>query len=158
MSTIDKFSRGTANHEAGHAVVAWFFDLPVRSVRVEAEDDSGSTEIAGADQLPLTDHLAVLAAGYTAENIFNCWGPKQAASDDHGRIASILEHNGIDPEPRNGPREVADNRARSILQAHAQRVLRLVDGLVANGHVDGDEFLRLMDLASEMATPKCSST
>ena len=47
MSTISKFSRGTANHEAGHAVVAWFFDLPVRSVRVEAEDDSGSTEIAG---------------------------------------------------------------------------------------------------------------
>jgi hypothetical protein len=51
---------------------------------------------------------------------------------------------GINPEPKAGPRQDAEDRALSILQANKDRVLRLADCLVATGRVDADQFLRLM--------------
>ena len=139
----DKFSRGTAFHEAGHAVVAWALGFTIKAVVIDAGDDSGRT-VLGETEAPWRDDITILAAGYTAENLFRCWGPEQAAAHDHGRIASALGRVGIDPEPKAGPRQDADDRALAILRANERGVLKLVGRLVASGHIDGDEFLRLI--------------
>jgi hypothetical protein len=137
-----EFSRGTAFHEAGHAVVAWCLGYKVRAVCVEADDDSGHVHIVG----PLTwfDDITIRSAGYTAEDFFRWWGPPKNAAHDRGLIVRALERNGIDPGPKAGPRQEAEDRALATLQKHESSVRKLVDVLVKRGQVDGDEFLRLM--------------
>jgi hypothetical protein len=67
----ERYPRGTAYHEAGHAVVAWSFGLQVGTISVLADDASGSTQIAPAGHLGLVEQIAVCAAGYTAEKTFD---------------------------------------------------------------------------------------
>jgi hypothetical protein len=137
-------SRGTAFHEAGHAVVAWSHRLPVAAIYVR-DDESGRTEIAGADQLEQIDHIALLAAGYTAENIFKCWAAAPLAAHlDHGMIALMLTKANIPKENHPAVIKLANERAGAILRRQEDKVLLLVDRLVESGYVDHAEFLRLM--------------
>jgi hypothetical protein len=41
MKQVDQYPRGTAYHEAGHAIVAWSFDVEVGTIHVMADDASG---------------------------------------------------------------------------------------------------------------------
>jgi ATP-dependent Zn protease len=69
--TDERYQRGTAYHEAGHAVVAWSLGLEVGTISVLADDASGGVQIGSADHLNLVEEIAVCAAGYTAENTFD---------------------------------------------------------------------------------------
>jgi hypothetical protein len=90
----DKYPRGICFHEAGHAVVLWTFAVPVAAIRVTFTEERGwygGTDIAGtAGHLPLLEQFAAFAAGYTAENVFDCHAHDKAAHDDHGQIAALL--------------------------------------------------------------------
>ena len=70
------YPRGTAYHEAGHAVVAWALGLPVRTIRVRVDYAGGDAEIGPADHLSLIEQVAICSAGSAAEEVFECFGPR----------------------------------------------------------------------------------
>ena len=128
-------------------MVLWTFAVPVAAIRVTFTEERGwygGTDIAGtAGHLPLLEQFAAFAAGYTAENVFDCHAHDKAAHDDHGQIAALL----LDKIPHQKHRALIDranNRARVILENHRGNVLMLVDRLAECGHVDRSEFLSLM--------------
>ena len=138
--------RGTAFHEAGHAVVGWSFGLQVGTIHVLPDDASGGARIGPADHLTLVEQIAVCAAGYTAENVFgHPHTNRLAAACDHTRIRKLLEDSAIaeGPEAQTLRLKGADC-AGEILLAHEARVIRLAEKLVQDGSVDDAEFLRLM--------------
>jgi ATP-dependent Zn protease len=45
LTKSERYPRGTAYHEAGHAVVAWSLGLPIGAVSVSDDDASGGTQI-----------------------------------------------------------------------------------------------------------------
>lgn len=145
--TIKRYPRGTAYHEAGHAIVAWSLGLLVQAVRVSDDDASGGAEIGGADQLPLIEHIAVCSGGIAAEAVFGHLTHDLAFFDDHARICDLLEDAGISEEDGQGKarRDEGYDFARARLETHRNSVIRLADRLVERGHVDGPEFLRLVN-------------
>ena len=90
MSLSDEDLRCAAFHEAGHAVVARFFGLPVGDHIELAEDGSGKTEIGSADQLPLSDQITVGLAGVAAQDLFGFSRP-EAGRADHTKIIGLVE-------------------------------------------------------------------
>jgi hypothetical protein len=141
----EQYSRTTAYHEAGHAVVAWSFGLPVVAISVAADDASGGAQIGVANHLDLTKQIAVAAAGYTAENVFGDAAHYLAPIDDYDRIRKLLEDNGVAEGPEAQTlRLKGANLADEILRAHEAKVIRLAEKLAQNGSVDGIGFLRLM--------------
>src|SRR5664279_2825123 len=98
----DRYPRGAAYHEAGHAVVAWSFGLQVQAVHVSDDDASGGAKIADADQLPLVEHIAVCSAGIAAEAIFGHPSHELAGFNDHLRIFDLLEEAGISEDDGQG--------------------------------------------------------
>lgn len=96
MKKAERYSRGTAYHEAGHAVVAWSCDLHVGPISISAEDASGKARISPADRLMLIEQIAVCAAGYEAENVFGHHHENpHAAGLDRNRIRELLEDRGV---------------------------------------------------------------
>ena len=91
----EKYPRGTAYHEAGHAVVAWSLGLPVQAVHVSSGDASGGAEIGDADQLPLIEQIAICSAGITAEAVFEIPNHELAGFNDRVRIFHLLETQGF---------------------------------------------------------------
>jgi hypothetical protein len=146
MKKVERYSRGTAYHEAGHAIVAWSFGLQVGPIHVQADDASGDALIGPTDHLTLVEQIAVCAAGYTAENVFDHRHPNRlAAACDHTRIRKLLEDSRITEGPEAQTlRLKGGNCAGDILLAHKDRVVRLAEKLVQDGSVDAAEFLRLM--------------
>jgi Peptidase M50B-like len=65
MNTSESSRQTTAVHEAGHAVVAWALGLRVRSLSI-GEAGRGKSCIEDPGHLPLSDRIAVAAAGMAA--------------------------------------------------------------------------------------------
>jgi hypothetical protein len=145
-SDDERYPRGTAYHEAGHAVVAWSFGLKVGTVSVLADDASGSTQIAPADHLGLVEQIAVCAAGYTAEKRFAYPTHYYAAFGDYNRIRKLLEDHGIsEGEEAAALRSKGIDCARDRLVANQAAVIRLAERLVQSGSIGEAEFRRLME-------------
>ena len=146
MKRAERYPRGTAYHEAGHAIVAWSFGLQVGTIHVMADDGSGGAQIGPTNHLTLVEQIAVCAAGYTAENVFgHPHTNRLAAACDHTRIRKLLEDGGIAEGPEAQTlRLKGANLADEILRAHEAKVIRLAEKLAQNGSVDGIGFLRLM--------------
>jgi hypothetical protein len=145
--TDERYPRGTAYHEAGHAVVAWSLGLEVGPINVLEEDASGGAQIGSADHLGLVEQIAVCAAGYTAENTFDHRTHYWAAAKDYDRIRNLLQANAIEEGPAAvAMRQQGYDCAHARLLAHEARVIRIAERLVQDGSIDAAEFLRLMDL------------
>ena len=86
----DKDLRRAAFHEAGHAVVARYFGLPVGDHLEIADDGSGKTKIGSADHLPLSDQITVRIAGVAAQDLFGLPKPR-AGYHDYGKIIELVE-------------------------------------------------------------------
>jgi ATP-dependent Zn protease len=95
-----RYPRGTAYHEAGHAVVAWSFGLHVGAISVVAEDARGEARIGSAKHLSLVEQIALYSAGYVAENTFGHPAHRLAAASDHNRIRELLEANRVEEGPK----------------------------------------------------------
>jgi hypothetical protein len=139
------YPRGIAYHEAGHAVVGWALGLRVTVSRVfydDAKGWKGETKIDDAGHLSLPEQIAISAAGYTAEQVFECRAHEQAAFDDHAKIYLLLKDKGISEQDH--PARIAEgNRiAREHLEAHWGKANALAERLAECGHVDdASEFL-----------------
>jgi hypothetical protein len=145
-SDDERYPRGTAHHEAGHAVVAWSFGLKVETIGVLTDDASGSTRIALADHLGLVEQIAVCAAGFTAEKTFRHPTHRYAAVSDYNRIRKLLENHGIsEGEEAAALRSKGIDCARDRLLANQAAVIRLAERLVQIGSIGEAEFRRLVE-------------
>jgi ATP-dependent Zn protease len=145
MDAARDYKRGTACHEAGHAVVTHSFNVPVRTVRIEFTADDGwrgRMESDLIDHLHYLDQATICAAGRAAEDLFNCLSYDSAWYGDMFNIHALLEANGIPESERR--MEPLMQRARTRLEPKRTEVFRLVDLLVEHGKIDGPQFLRLM--------------
>jgi ATP-dependent Zn protease len=80
-----------AYHEAGHAVVAWSFDLVVGSVHLDVANNSGHAKIADAHRLEdVTHRVAVSYAGFEAEDTFKRPAVFVRAQDDFDRASEAF--------------------------------------------------------------------
>lgn len=141
----ERYSRATAFHEAGHAVVAWSLNLPVVAVRVSDDDASGGTETGPADHLPLIEQIAVRFAGFAAEGVFECPAYELAGTNDLYEISKLLHANGISEEDQGSAlRDEGYDLAKTLLENHKSKVIKLANRLVECGNVEASEFLRLM--------------
>ena len=150
ISVAEERPRGVCAHEAGHAVVAWSFGLPVAACCVvfsEAKGWHGGTDIpkGSEDRLHWTDKIVVLVAGRIAEKVFKCQAHGSAWAGDLGDIAALLCDNEIPQEEHWSRITEASERARTILETHRDKGQKLVERLFERGRVDADEFLRLMN-------------
>ena len=144
----ERYPRGTAYHEAGHAVVAFALDVRVVSVRVVFTEEKGwhggtDTPEGAADQLSWEDRITMRIAGKAAEELFDCPADPLASLHDLGEIDSLLNRMGMSDE-REARIAAGKARARIILQQHRERALRLIGHLVDHGRIDEAEFKRLM--------------
>jgi hypothetical protein len=78
--------RGTAAHEAGHAIVAWMIGLEVETLGVTDEDGSGRSRIECAAHLPTIQRIAVAAAGMEAVELLQAPTLPQAGMSDALKI------------------------------------------------------------------------
>jgi hypothetical protein len=151
MESTQRYSRSTAYHEAGHAVVAFALGLLVGTIRVRADDAGGTTEIEPADHLSLIDQIALCLAGTAAEKLFDCRSHDWAFSMDILKIMELIRGHGMSEETHGpGLRAAAYNWALTHLQKHRSKVAKLADRLVECGRVDPVEFMRL---TQDQATP-----
>jgi hypothetical protein len=140
--------RGTAVHEAGHAVVAWSLGLSVEAIRVTYSDAKGwhgGTDTSRPNHLSLVEQIAICVAGGVAEEIFDCVTHELATFKDNEQILDLLEAHGISEQDQ-GPalRREGYNCAQTRLEAHKIKVGRLTERLVECGRVDASEFLQLI--------------
>ena len=105
----DKDLRRAAFHEAGHAVVARYFGLPVGDHLEIADDGSGKTKIGSADHLPRIDQIAVRIAGVAAQDLFGFSRP-EAGRADYGKIIGLTKAKSLKL------RNAAYARAREIIK------------------------------------------
>jgi hypothetical protein len=125
LTKSERYPRGTAYHEAGHAVVAWSLGLPVGAVSVSADDASGGTQISLSDHLALIEQIAVCSAGIAAAEVFGHPIPHELAGfRDNERIMNLIEMHSVSEEVQ-GPalREEGYNFARARLEAHRSKVV-----------------------------------
>jgi ATP-dependent Zn protease len=140
--------RGLCCHEAGHAVVAWSFGVPVIAVYVTfsvARGWQGGTKYFWRSRaLHYMDQATSLAAGRAGEELFDCPAHYSAWLVDLEEISVLLNDNGI-PEDKHWLLVTeARDRARLILENYREGVRKLVDRLVEAGLIGEAEFLRLM--------------
>jgi ATP-dependent Zn protease len=132
-----QYPRGTAYHEAGHAVVAWSYGLRVGGVGVSDDDASGTTEIDNAEHLPLADQIAIRFAGIAAEGVFGHPTHKQIGSGDRREVMKLLaahevfEHNGDASKLR----DLGYRNAKERLEKYRDKVIALAELLVIHGEI-----------------------
>jgi hypothetical protein len=130
--SADDHLRGTAYHEAGHAVVAFALKLRVFSIVVRERGAGNSrTKTDPADHLPLTDQLAVLAAGKVAERAFKSPLPDHAGDSDSVKALNLIltHHKGASSDEIELHMTAGHVCARALLAEHQDRVIRVAEHL-----------------------------
>jgi ATP-dependent Zn protease len=149
-TVTEQLPRGLCYHEVGHAVVAWFYGLPVFAVRVEFSEERGwhggaDVPFGAASRLALFDQVTIYAAGKAAEEVYECPAHARSWSVDLGEIAGLLTDAGMH-ENKHWPYIIeAKKNARSVPETHRQSAFKLIDQLVEYHHIDQSSFLRLMN-------------
>jgi hypothetical protein len=140
--------RGTAYHEAGHAVVAWALKLDVLSILVrEMGNGNSETRTTSACHLSLTDHLAVLAAGKEAEKVFDRHLPAGVGLCDRLQAINLILkfHAGLSSDEIESHLIEGHANACRLLIANWDRVGRVARRLCDVREIGADEFLQLIN-------------
>ena len=133
--------RGTAIHEAGHAIVMWALGLTVGKIEIgiNGDDSIGKTDLLTSEKhLPLIDRIAISVAGIEAQHIFDCPTHELAGQGDLGKVVELLDGT---PEPHaHQMREAGYARAHALITMHRAQLQRLADRLVKDRKVTADGF------------------
>ena len=145
LKMTQRYPRGTAYHEAAHAVVAWSLGVPVGAVSVSDDDACGGTQIGLANHLPLIEQVAICSASIAAAEVFGHPTHELAGFNDQVQIMHLIEAHGISEEGQ-GPtlRAEAYNFARARLEAHRSKVITLAELLVEHGRIEAEEIIFLI--------------
>ena len=142
----ERFLRSAAVREAGRAVVAWSFGLPLGAVCVIAEDASGKTQISSSDHLKLAEQIAVSCAGGIAQAVFEGPGHELATFKDNIEIMKLLEAHGYTEQSGAlAVRAQGYEIAEAILEANRATVLALADQLAQRGWVEASDVLSYLN-------------
>ena len=122
--------RGAAFHEAGHAIVAREFGLPIGEIAVGIDGDEakGRTDIGPAHHLPIIDRIALCVAGIIAQGLFDCPIQHFTGAADYAKVKALVEDKSEADSLK--LRHAGYVRAREILESHAADVEQLVDRLL----------------------------
>jgi ATP-dependent Zn protease len=143
------YLRAMSYHEAGHAVVAWSFGVEVGNIHIrEIGAGNGGAQIGSADHLPLTDQLALLAAGKEAERQCKSGLPDYASDEDRlMAINLVLKHQpGLSSDEIQRHLDAGHDRARERVVEHRAKIERLADRLRHDREVSAATFLLLMQV------------
>jgi ATP-dependent Zn protease len=159
----ERYPRGTAYHEAGHAVVAWALGLEVAAIWVSDDDARGGTDPADPDQverLSLVEQIAVRYGGIAAEEVFGQPIQEMSGSGDREQVMYLLRAYCISEEngDAGGLRYQGFERARVLLEKHRTKVVAVAEHLVRHGRMEKDEFRRLLHPGRCGAKPRCTSS
>jgi len=146
----ESYGRGLCCHEAGHAIVLYAFGIRVLGVRVTFSDEKGghgaTDALAGSvDHLSYQERITILSAGKAAEEFFGCPAYERAWRHDLGKIASLLDRNGIPVEQHWRRIEECKAHAHSILAGHRERALKVIDYLFEHGEVSSTKSSSLLN-------------
>jgi hypothetical protein len=147
----DHDRRGTAFHEAGHAVVAWSLGLQVGDIAIgmDGDDTKGGAQIAcGQDSLPKIDRLAICLAGIEAQDFFGSPTHDLAGVTDLAKANEIIGED-VSEEEGQELRQAGYARAREKIIENEARCRRLAIHLLKHGHVGRADFVRLMLVESK---------
>jgi hypothetical protein len=145
---IEQYPRGICCHEAGHAIVASWFNLQVEAIYVRFEEAKGwygRTITASPRHLPIPDQIANWAAGKAAEEFFGCPAPEESWLDDFGEISSLLNRSDISLEELWPRIDEGKLLAAAILEKRYDEAFNLINRLAEHGYIDAVDFLILMN-------------
>jgi hypothetical protein len=127
---------GVAIHEAGHAVVARFFDLPVGTLSVDLANERaiGKSEIGCDEHLPIIERIAVRVAGVAAQNLFKCPTREWVGMSDYVRVGELVSDLGVAKSLE--LRASGYQCAYDILRARRHEALRLARRLIEFRQID----------------------
>ena len=140
MATVDL--EKAAYHEAGHAVVAWSFSVPVGGIYLDLQNESGHTDA------PSHKHMDIDIARRIAFCLaFAPPGRPAKAAFDLGNVWEMLRDNGTTKDTpegkalRNQDRDCADKQLRK----HAVRVVRVAKRLLQPPYqITREQFEQMM--------------
>ena len=137
-----------AFHEAGHAVVAWLFGLPLKRIYLNLEKEGGG--VVAATARCLVQQIVCHYGGPVSEKMFggpaNQWTSRRALVD-HAKVHGLLVENGTPEEEPEG--QALQIRAyawvEKLLLSHESRVRRVAKRLLQPPHkMNPARFKRLM--------------
>ena len=134
MATTDL--EKAAYHEAGHAVVAWSFGVPVGGIYLDLQNESGHMDAPSPKHMDIdiARRIAFCLAGLRAEDAFAPPGRPAKAAFDFGNVWEMLRDNGQG-------RDCADKQLRK----HAAKVRRVAERLLQPPHeIAREQFEHLM--------------
>jgi hypothetical protein len=147
MATTDL--EKAAYHEAGHAVVAWSFRVPVGGIYLDVQNESGHIDAPSHKDMDIdiARRIAFCLAGLRAEDAFAPPGRPAKAAFDLGNVWEMLRENGTPKDTpegkalRNKGRDCADKQLRK----HSARVARVAKRLLQSPHeITREQFAQLM--------------
>jgi hypothetical protein len=85
--------RCAAIHEAGHAVVAQFYGLPVEEIAIDigGGDAKGTTQIGPDAHLPIIDRTALCVAGVASQALFECPSRERWGMSDYVKVGMLVD-------------------------------------------------------------------
>jgi hypothetical protein len=138
-----------AFHEAGHAVLAWSFGVPVGGVYLDLQKESGHIDAPSHKHMDIdiTRRIAFCLAGLRAEDAFTPPGRPAKAAFDLGNVWELLRESGTPKDTPEG--KVLRNQGRACadkqLRKHEARVRRVAEALLQQPHkITRDQFEQLM--------------
>jgi hypothetical protein len=127
-----------AYHEAGHAVVAWSFGLPLARVYLDLEKEGGGVDYLAErfGRLCLLQQIVFHYGGPVSEKIFRGLAASKRCSGDHVNVHVLLEKNGTpEAEPEGQTLQTrAYSWAEEFLRRHEARVGRIAKLLLQPPH------------------------
>ena len=137
----------TALHEAGHAIVAWCFDVTGGHLYLDCVNQTGHVDLAGYTHLEPFKQIAIALAGFEAEQTLKPPGSKRRAFDDfHDKVPVILRNNGTSLDEPKGKALRKNGRAcaKRRLLKHERQVRAIADHLVQHDYMDRVVFEAMM--------------
>jgi hypothetical protein len=121
--------------------------LEVETIHIrDIGEGNGGAQIGSTERLPLTDHLAALAAGNEAEREFNSYLPDHASTRDRVMAINVvlLHHPGLSADDIEPHLKAGHARARERVVEYRDKIERLADRLRQDREVSAATFERLM--------------
>lgn len=136
--------RRAAIHEAGHAVAALYFGLPLTAVQIRT-DGSGLTSYAHwLGRREAARWTITTFAGSEAER--DAFGDELRSHGDRHAVSAMLDKLGLDwDQNRLG---ALRTRARHLVERERDRIARLADALVEQRYLTGEAVAEVVELQS----------
>jgi hypothetical protein len=127
-----------AYREAGNAVVAASYKIPIAEIWINEDGSGGSAPSRSYTHLEPVDQFAVLFGGYAAQKHFDTWAEDPIGGPSYLKITNTLLS--MTEAERLSLVNMGRDRATDIIVANRLEVQRLVTYLIERRSIHMDEF------------------